>query len=44
MSLDYSALNYTHAIDLFKTNIKSIELIMNQGDHRELLEEEMYLI
>lgn len=44
IDVDYKTMNYTHAIDVFKTNIDSIELIMNQGDHREMLEEEMYRI
>ena len=44
MEIDYKSLNYTHPIDVFKTNIESIELILNQGDHRKMLEEEIYLV
>ena len=36
-------MNYTHAVDAFKTNLESIEFIFNQGDNREMVEEEMYL-
>lgn len=37
-------MNYTHAIDAFKTNIDSIDIIFNHGDNREMVEEEMYLM
>lgn len=36
-------MNYTYPIDAFKTNLESIELIFNQGDNREMIEEELYM-
>lgn len=43
IDVDFKSLNYTHAIDAFKTNLDSIEIIFNHEDHRQMLEEELYL-
>lgn len=44
IDVDFKTMNYTHAVDAFKTNIDSIDIIFNHGDNREMVEEEMYLI
>jgi len=35
VQVDYKTMNYTYPVDLFKTNIDSIDIIFNQGDNRE---------
>lgn len=44
IDVSFKTMNYTYAVDAFKTGLDSIEVIFNHGDHREMLEEEMYLV